>query len=174
MKKIISIFFIAAFVAISFDVTNAQVMLQKAAISSGGGMASNSTTNAGLTEGQPVTGTASNSQMKAEMGFWTSEAATSGVAQIANMQLGVEVWPNPVFAVTTATIVLANASNLDVRIFDVNGKEVKTVFSGDAVSGTHSIQIDLSDMASGSYILAARIPGQILESRISVILSNSS
>jgi hypothetical protein len=169
MKKFISIFSVLSLMAFSSGMAQAQMMLQKAAISSGGSTASNSTTKAGVTAGQPVTGTASNSQMKADMGFWTSEAAASGVSQIANMQLNIAVWPNPVSSIATASITLANASNLDVRLFDVNGKEVKNIFSGEAPSGMRSMAIDLSGLASGSYIIAARIPGQIVESRVSLI-----
>ncbi len=168
MKKFKSIFFVVSLAIFSGGMAHAQMMLQKAAISSGAGIASNSTTNAGVTAGQPVTGTASNSQMKAEIGFWTSEAAASGVSQIANMQLGIAVWPNPVSALATASITLTNASTLDVRLFDVNGKVVKNVFSGYAPSGIRSMEIDLSGLASGNYILAARIPGQMVESRVSV------
>jgi hypothetical protein len=174
MKKFISIFSIAAlaalsFAALSFGTANAQVMLQKAVISSGGGTASNSTTRAQMTTAQPVTGTASNQQMKAEYGFWTSEAAASSVSQTVNMQVGVEVWPNPASDIATANVTLANPSDLDVQLFDMNGIEVRSVFSGNSSNGTRSFQIDLSGLASGSYILAARIPGQIVETRISVV-----
>jgi hypothetical protein len=169
MKKFKSIFFVVSLAIFSGGMAHAQMMLQKAVISSGGGLASNAATNAGVTAGQPVTGTASNSQMKAEIGFWNSETEASGVSQIANMQLGIVVSPNPVSTNATASITLANASTLDVLLFDINGKEVKNIFSGFASSGTRSMQIDLSGLASGTYILAARIPGQIIESRVSLI-----
>jgi hypothetical protein len=169
MKKFRSIFSIMAMVILSSGIANAQIMLQKAVISSGGSTASNLSMHGGVTAGQPVTGIASNSQMKAEMGFWTSEAATSGVTQTANMQLGIEVWPNPVSDIISASITLANASSLDVRLFDINGKEVRSVFSGYEPSGIWSMEIDLTGLASGTYILAARIPGQIVESRVSLV-----
>ena len=169
MKKFISIFFVFSLVVFSSGMVYAQMMLQKGVISSSGVMVSNSTMNAGVTVGQPVTGTSSNSTMRAEYGFWTSEAAISGVSQTANMQLDIAVWPNPVSAAATASITLTNASNLDVGLFDINGKEVKSIFSGHESSGILSVAIDLTGLASGSYILAARIPGQIVESRISVI-----
>ena len=153
MKKIISIFSIAMLSILSSGMVHGQVMLQKAVISSGGGTASNSTTNAQITTAQPVTGTASNSQMKAEYGFWTSENPASSIAQVVNVQVGIEVWPNPVSDIATANITLANPSNMDIQLFDVNGKEVKSVFSGNASSGAHSMEIDLSDLASGTYIL---------------------
>jgi hypothetical protein len=169
MKKFLSIFSNALLVIFSGSMAHGQTMLQKAAISSGGGAASNSTTKANMTAGQPVTGVASNSNMRAEYGFWTSEKAGSGVSQFANMQVGVEIWPNPVSDIASANITLANASNLDVRLFDISGNEVKSVFSGASPSGTHSMKIDLSGLASGTYILAARIPGQIVETRISEV-----
>ena len=168
MKTFISVFSIVAVATFSFGIANAQVMLQRAAISSGSNTASNSSINAGVTLGQPVTGTASNSQMKAEIGFWTSEAAASSVSQTASMQVSLGVWPNPVSTVATASITLANASILDLQLFDINGKEVKSIFSGYESSGIRSIDIDLTGVASGTYILAARIPGQIVERRVSI------
>jgi Secretion system C-terminal sorting domain len=170
MKKIISVFSLASLVIVSSGVSNAQVMLQKGVISSGVSSASNSTMNAGITAGQPVIGNVSNSQMIANMGFWAPEATSAaGVAQTAIMQLSVDIFPNPVSNVATANITLVNASDLDVRLFDITGKEVKSIFSGNASSGTRSFTIDLSGLASGSYILAARIPGQIVESRVSLV-----
>ena len=170
MKKIISIFSLASLVIFSGGIVKAQVMLQKGVISSTAGSASNSTTNAGVTAGQPVIGTVSNSQMIANMGFWTpGTASAAGVATAVNMQLAVNIYPNPVSDVATANITLASASNLDVELFDVNGIEVKSVFTGNSRNGVRSFNIDLSGLASGSYILAARIPGQIVETRVSVI-----
>ncbi len=169
MKKVRSIFFVVSLAVFSGGIAHAQMMLQKAVISSGGSSASNSSMKAGVTAGQVVTGTASNSQMKAEVGFWTSENAISGVSESPNLQIGIQVWPNPSSAIITASITLANASNLDVRLYDINGKEVKNIFSGNASSGVRSMDIDLSGLASGTYILAASIPGQIVESRVSVI-----
>jgi hypothetical protein len=169
MKKFVSIFFVISFVIFSSGMAHAQMMLQKAVISSGGNMASNATTNAGVTIGQPVTGTSSNSTMRAEYGFWTSVNSVSGVSQTGNMQLDIAVWPNPASSIATVNITLASASNLDVQLFDINGKEVRHIFSGAVSSGVRSMEIDLSGLASGTYILAARIPGQIVESRVSVI-----
>ncbi len=149
---------------------SAQMMLQKAAIGAGGVMASNSSQQAGLTAGQAVTGTASNGQTVAHFGFWpVTQATTSAVGQPPALNVSMETYPNPTSDLATVTITLQNASNLDVQLFDINGKEVKSVFSGAAQPGTQSTDIDLSGMASGTYILAARIPGQLLESRITVI-----
>jgi hypothetical protein len=149
---------------------SAQMMLQKAAVGAGGVMASNSTQQAGLTAGQAVTGTASNGQTVGHFGFWpVTQLVASAVGQPPALNVAMQTYPNPTSDLATVTISLAYASNLDVQLFDVNGKEVKSVFSGAAQSGTQSLDIDLSGMASGSYILAARIPGQLLENRITVI-----
>jgi hypothetical protein len=149
---------------------SAQMMLRKAAVGAGATMASNNSQQAGLTVGQGVQGTASNGQTVGHFGFWpVTQAGASAVGQPPALNVSMETYPNPTTDQTTASITLANASNLDVQLFDINGKEVKSVFSGAAQSGTQSMDIDLSGMASGTYILAARIPGQLLESRITVI-----
>lgn len=169
MKKIL----ILAAVALAWqaNAARAQMMLQKAVISSGGTTASsNAAMQMGSTAGQPVVGVASNSQMRAEFGFWTSAAAAPSAvgAQAPAMSLGLQAWPNPAMDGTKLTVTVANSSDLDLRLFDVTGKQVRAIYSGQ-VSGTLGLDLDVSGLPAGSYILAARIPGQLVEKRISVI-----
>ncbi len=167
-----TILILAAFVALALHASpgQAQMMLQKAVISAGGATASaNGTMQMGTTAGQPVVGVASNSQMRAELGFWTSAAAASAVGPAAPaMTLGLQAWPNPTADQSKLTITLPNSANLDLRLYDVTGKQVRSIYSGSA-SGTMSLDLDVSGLPAGSYILAARIPGQLVEKRISVI-----
>src|SRR5438034_455438 len=72
-----------------------QVMLQKAVIAAGGGVASNTTTRSNVTIGQAVAGTASNATTKGQIGFWTSERTSAGVRELAAVDLSLDVWPNP-------------------------------------------------------------------------------
>ncbi|HET6399957.1 MAG TPA: T9SS type A sorting domain-containing protein [Candidatus Kapabacteria bacterium] len=168
MKKIL---ILTAFAALAFcsNAAQAQIMLQKAVISSGGASASsNATTQMGSTAGQPVVGVASNSQMRAEFGFWIPSAAPSAVgAGAPAMTLGLQAWPNPASDGTKLTLTIGSASDLDLRLFDITGKQVRSIFSGPA-SGTLNLDLDVSGLPAGSYILAARIPGQLVEKRISV------
>lgn len=170
MKKILTLAAIAAALALQVNAGHAQMMLQKVVISAGGSTAAaNGTMQMGSTAGQPVVGVASNSQMRAELGFWSTAAAPSAVGpQALGMTFDLQAWPNPTADGTKLTVTLPNSANLDLRLFDVTGKQVRSVYSG-STSGTLTLDLDLSSLPAGSYILAARIPGQLVEKRISVI-----
>ncbi len=149
--------------------THAQMMLQKAVISSGGNNSASTSNQMGSTAGQPVIGVASNGQMIAHFGFWTPSAAASGVqASGPAPTIGIETWPNPATDASKLTVTVPATSDLDVRLYDVTGKEVQSVYRG-AANGSLALNLDLSNLPAGSYILAARIPGQLIEKRISVI-----
>jgi hypothetical protein len=152
----------------AFD-ASAQMMLSKAVVSSGGTMATNGNQQAGMTAGQPVVGTASNGQTVAHFGFWNGTQSTSSVAAGPALNVSMQTWPNPAGDLATVRVNLTTAANLDLRLFDINGKQVSMISSGDHPAGTFDMAIDLSGLASGSYVLAARLPGQLLEQSISVI-----
>src|SRR5579883_843940 len=160
-------FLIAVAVLLLPSLGSAQVMLQKAVVSSGGSQSSNGTINAGLTAGQAVTGTASNGTINAQLGFWTSEQAASSnsVSTTSASGLTVSTWPNPTSDVMNVSLTLGSAANIDLRLFDLTGKEVRTLLNGPWPDGSHSVSFDLTGIASGAYILAARIPGALVQSR---------
>ena len=170
MKKILILGAFAAALAMQAGAARSQVMLQKAVISSGGNTSSNTTTQMemGSTAGQPVVGVASNSQMRVEFGFWTPAAAASAVGPMATApDFSIQAWPNPALDATKLTVTLGAPANLDLQLFDLTGKEVQNIYNGPA-SGSLALKLDLSSLPSGSYILAARIPGQLVEKKISV------
>ncbi len=170
MKKLLILAGFATGIYFSAVPAEAQIMLQKAVIASGGASSSNASTQMGSTAGQPVIGTASNGQMIAHFGFWTPTAAAPAAvaAEGPVPDISLDAYPNPAADASKITVTLGSEANLDLRLFDVTGKEVRNVYSGPA-SGAMSVDLDLSSLPSGSYILAARIPGQLVEKRISVI-----
>jgi hypothetical protein len=60
-------------------------------------------------------------------------------------------YPNPFNPVTTLTYVLQRTSFVELRIFDLLGKEVATLVTGKVETGTHSIGFDVSSHSSGIY-----------------------
>ncbi len=161
---------LGALIAASWPIeSSAQVMLQRAVVASGGNTSSNGSVQVGSTAGQPVVGVASNSQMIGYFGFWTPGSAAAAVSPLApEPALDLTAWPNPASGATKVTVSMAASADLDIRIFDVTGKEVRTVYVGPA-SGKRDINVDLSELPQGSYIVAARIPGQLVEQRISIV-----
>ena len=169
MKKLLLLSAFAACTCMLAASAHGQVMLQKAVISSGGASSTNSTVQMGSTAGQPVVGVASNGQMIAHFGFWTPTAAAAAVhPQALTNDLSIETWPNPATEVSKITVTLAGASDLNLRLYNVTGAEVRNIYSG-AVDGSRSFDLDLSGLAAGSYIVAAKIPGRLVEKRITIL-----
>lgn len=61
--------------------------------------------------------------------------------------------PNPFNNYTVVKFDLAAKSKLSIRLFDILGREVETVFNGIGEAGTHTHSIDASQMSSGVYFL---------------------
>ncbi|MHB9012167.1 MAG: FlgD immunoglobulin-like domain containing protein, partial [Ignavibacteriaceae bacterium] len=66
-------------------------------------------------------------------------------------------YPNPFNPTTTINFALPQSSNVKIVIYDMLGKEVRTLVNGDQVAGVHSIVWDGrnnfgSQVASGTYI----------------------
>ncbi len=62
-------------------------------------------------------------------------------------------YPNPFNAVTRIAFGLPEASRISVRVFDLSGREVSTLVSGELKAGHHSVVMNGEDMVSGVYIV---------------------
>ncbi len=81
-----------------------------------------------------------------------------------------QAYPNPFNPSTTIDVSLADAANLTVTVFDVQGREVATLAQGAHTAGLHSFSFDASGLASGVYFLRANVPGQLNETRKLVLM----
>ncbi len=170
-RKPIVILALAAGLALAVPKADAQVMLQKVVIAAGGNPSSNATTRVNATAGQAVIGMTASASAKAELGFWTSEKVANDAvsAAMATEDFTISAWPNPASGLTKIQVALPQSAALDVRLFDLNGREVKMLFNGASQSQSQAFNVDLSEIASGTYIIAARIPGEMVQKRISII-----
>ncbi len=60
-------------------------------------------------------------------------------------------FPNPFNAVTRLTYGLPAAGKINLSIYDINGREIATLFSGDQAAGMHSISWNAEGVPSGVY-----------------------
>ena len=65
-------------------------------------------------------------------------------------------YPNPFNPVTTIQFSLVTASQVSLKIFDVNGKEVSTLISRRLPAGDYRVKWDASGLANGVYIARFR------------------
>ena len=151
---------------------HAQVMLEKAVVGSGGGHAMGSNAMIDYTIGQPVVGRASNGTTIGEFGFWN--ASTSAPASVdyttgAGAVTAATLAPNPAGAKTELQLVLSRRGQVDVVLYDLNGRAVRTLYSGDHAEGAFALPMDLAGVASGRYYVAVSVPGAIVQRPLTVV-----
>lgn len=62
-------------------------------------------------------------------------------------------FPNPAVESTTLEIQAPEKERMDIRLYDVSGKFIREIHSGEVSRGTFRRQIDLNDLNSGSYLI---------------------
>ncbi len=68
-------------------------------------------------------------------------------------EFGLNVWPNPATDNANISFTVKEAKEVSLKIFDVNGKLVKAVFSGSVTPGAEkTLTVDINDFASGDYM----------------------
>jgi PKD repeat protein len=71
-------------------------------------------------------------------------------------------YPNPVVDAFTVNIHLTSASRVEMKVFDIAGKEISSVDAGTLVAGANrlSLSADALGMAEGVYVLTLYVEGQ--------------
>ena len=60
-------------------------------------------------------------------------------------------YPNPFNPGTTISFTIPQSSFVIVKVYDVLGREVTTIFKGEQGAGVHEVEFDGSTLASGVY-----------------------
>jgi hypothetical protein len=61
--------------------------------------------------------------------------------------------PNPANESTSIGFGLSQTSRIELAVFNINGKKVKTLLNGERPAGSHQIQINVSDFPNGVYFV---------------------
>ncbi len=70
-------------------------------------------------------------------------------------EFNISAYPNPFNSSTRITLELPNSGNLDVKVYDILGREVTSIFHGEVLPGTQRFNFDAKYLASGTYIITA-------------------
>ncbi len=62
-------------------------------------------------------------------------------------------YPNPFNSITDISYHLSSNSNVKLKVFDLNGKYVHTIFNEQKPAGVHKIHFNANDLPSGTYFL---------------------
>lgn len=98
-------------------------------------------------------------------GTWVAELSTSGqFVGIApedegqSQSVGMLSFPNPAQEMISVEIEIAETRLSDISLFDLNGRKIAELYSGQLKKGTNLLSFDLSSLASGTYLI--RVQGE--------------
>lgn len=76
--------------------------------------------------------------------------------------------PNPTNSAININFSLDNSSKVDIEVYDITGKVVKTISNNNLAAGTNSISVDASTLEAGSYIYCINANGNRMFSKFMV------
>jgi hypothetical protein len=100
-------------------------------------------------------------------------ASAHAAAGTARFDLGLSR-PNPATAGSEIAFSLAKESRVSLRVFDVSGREVRTIVDGDLAAGSHTARWDGKNadgvaVGSGVYVYRLETPGEQAERKLTVM-----
>ena len=78
-------------------------------------------------------------------------------------------YPNPFNPSTTISFQLAENSSVKLSLFNIQGQELKTLFSGNLKAGRHSLNITLAQYATGMYMYRLETPKETLSGKMMLV-----
>lgn len=77
-----------------------------------------------------------------------------GIVDFDTNKVQVLVYPNPVVETTTLQYELTKSSKVSIEILSIDGKSIEQIINNTMLdSGSHKIEVNLSNLASGTYLL---------------------
>ena len=65
-------------------------------------------------------------------------------------------YPNPFNPVTTIRFSLPKKDNVEIKVYDIEGREITTLLNNTMSTGAHEVKFDGSHLASGVYVYRIR------------------
>ena len=78
-------------------------------------------------------------------------------------------WPNPFNPSTTIGLELAGPADIQLRVYDLLGREVARLLDGSMPPGRHTAVFDGSGLASGVYIVRMRWAGRMMQQMMTMV-----
>lgn len=78
-------------------------------------------------------------------------------------------YPNPASNMTNVVINLDKATEVKIKVMDLNGRELFEQDFGKLADGKHELQLDVTKLATGTYIYAIETPNAMLGSQLQVV-----
>lgn len=124
------------------------------------------------TVGQPVIGVTEGGSFTNEIGFWYMPGwILTGVAEdeLPLRTFFGQNYPNPFNPVTTIGYTLATPTRVTIKVYDVSGREIRTLVDEEMQPGRYQETLDAAGLAGGVYF-ARMTAGDYTETKKLVLL----
>jgi len=98
-----------------------------------------------------------------------ANSSVSNASKKDAASLNVMIVPNPVASSATISFSLDKTENASIKIFDVNGRLVKSLADAEFIVGTHQLKWDATNIGSGIYVVKMRA-GNYIETKKLVVI----
>jgi hypothetical protein len=163
----------AVFVVALLAVPAAAYQVTPQVIGSGGGTASGGDYQIAGTVGQAAVGVTAGASDVHEIGFWYQPCwILTGIPDQGDIPTSFGLMqnsPNPFNPVTTLAYDLTSPARVSIKLYDVSGREVRTLVDGDVESGRHSVVLSAVGLPSGVYF-CRMMAGNFTETRKMTLL----
>ncbi len=95
------------------------------------------------------------------MGIPVATAVEPIFADLPSLFVLEQNYPNPFNPSTQVTFLLFSSSEVEVSVFDMLGRPVKSLFKGHLPMGVHQVEFDASGLPSGVYLYTVRAGGDV-------------
>ena len=143
--------------------TDAQYLIPRSVVASGGGVITSSSYSINGTIGQPTIGVMSSSSNNNYVGFWYTQGyITTGIKQEPNKGIPTEYrldqnYPNPFNPSTIIEFSLPETGNVMLKVFNVLGEEVAVLVNEELTAGWYKVEWRANGFASGMYIYRLQV-----------------
>lgn len=101
--------------------------------------------------------------------YYQSTLSTDADHHLINDYKIGQLYPNPANPAVNVSFEIYQDSNVDISVFDLLGAEVAKVLSGKLKSGSYTINFDMTNHASGVYLVKYDIDGRLEQRKFSFI-----
>jgi hypothetical protein len=175
IRALVAIVVVTAMSSLSVTATaNAQFVITKSVIASGGGIMTSGNFTLNGTVGQAVVGKTTSGSFDVFQGFWTPGmtgplAVARGAGQATGYDLA-QNFPNPFNPSTTIRFSVPERTKVTLRVMNLLGEEVARIIDNESYdAGTWEVPYLAKDIPSGTYVYRLEA-GNIVKTRKMVLM----
>ncbi len=101
--------------------------------------------------------------------YYSAPIIIGAVDDAAGAGATLSLAPNPAHDRATLRLIVPERGRVDAALYDITGRAVSALYSGDRPAGEFSLPIDLSAIPSGPYYVVATVSGTVVRRQLTVI-----